>query len=212
MSIDVNYLHLLLVEDNADDAELLRKAIDEEVRGEWQVRHVSTLSQALETLCREKDLFDVVVLDLELPDAAGIAVVEKVRAQAPDLPLLVLTGRSNQELAVQALREGAQDCLLKSNLWGEYIYSAITSAVERNRLRRELVEMNQALWGDDPEHIGVAVDALEQVAAHLVRIEQLNDALERGGDENDATHIRLEVKQLIGDARRIIENSINAAK
>lgn len=104
---------VLLVEDNPGDANLIRRmlrTIDEHFR----VTHVTKLSEALEQL--EKDGIDVVLLDLGLPDSSGLETLARARAQAPDVPIIVITGLSERETAVQALSQGAQDFVAKERL------------------------------------------------------------------------------------------------
>ncbi|GAB6054281.1 hypothetical protein JCM17960_31010 [Magnetospira thiophila] len=93
--------------------------------------HVQTLALALEHLAR--DSFDVVLLDLSLPDSQGHATLEKVIAQAPDLPIVVLTGLDDEKFAMEAMQKGAQDFLVKGDGDGRLIARALRYAIERQR-------------------------------------------------------------------------------
>ena len=94
------------------------------------------LNEGLQRL-REK-AFDVALLDLNLPDAYGMETFERLRTEAPELPLIVLTGNNDDQLAVQILREGAQDYLLKHEAAGPLLAKSIRYAIERHRIRVEL--------------------------------------------------------------------------
>lgn len=105
----------LLIEDNPADARLLRELFNEEGSDFIEVEHVDCMGEA-ERVLSERE-FDIVVLDLGLPDASGLAAVQRVHKAAPRVPLVVLTGRDDDDtLAAQALQEGAQDYLVKSQI------------------------------------------------------------------------------------------------
>ncbi len=86
---------------------------------------------------REKT-FDVALVDLKLPDAHGMQAFERLCVAAPQLPLIVLTGNQDDRLAVQILRQGAQDYLLKHEATGPLLAKAIRYGIERHRIRFEL--------------------------------------------------------------------------
>ncbi|HEY1189671.1 MAG TPA: PAS domain S-box protein, partial [Gemmata sp.] len=131
-------LRVLLVEDNAGDAELVREALEGVARPRPVVLHATTLAGARHAPC------DVMLLDLNLPDSHGLDTLRRARAAGPATPIVVLTGHGDDAVALAALREGAEDYLVKGCLDGPTMYRAIRYAVERNRaaehLRRALVE------------------------------------------------------------------------
>jgi len=132
---------VLLVEDNPGDARLLRDMLNEEGAGETDLTHVECLGEAEEHLAARA--VDVILLDLVLPDAQGLAVVRRARAAAPGVPLVVLTGLDDEALAVQALQEGAQDYLVKGQIETRGLLRALRYAVERKTLEeryRSLME------------------------------------------------------------------------
>jgi two-component system, cell cycle response regulator len=111
-------LKILLIEDDPDDAELLL-ALLEEVGHQGEVVHEKLLTLGLRRLANEK--FDVVFLDLSLPDSWGIETLQKVRKTAPSLPVILMTGAAMPEISVQAAQEGAAGFLLKSELTAEQV-------------------------------------------------------------------------------------------
>jgi two-component sensor histidine kinase len=122
----------LLVEDNPGDARFLQEVVADAgtPRLEWVT--VDRLSDALQRLRAER--FDVVLLDLSLPDTQGFETFERTCAQAPDVPIVVLTGLDDEELAVRTVQSGAQDYLVKGQIDGHLLVRAIAYAIERARL------------------------------------------------------------------------------
>ena len=121
----------LLVEDNPADARLIREMLKDSPAGAFQLQHAARLDAALERLRREK--FDVVLLDLGLPDSQGMNTLKLVQETHHGLPIAVLTGLDDQTFAVEALRAGAQDYLVKGRFDGDLLVRSIRYAVERKR-------------------------------------------------------------------------------
>ncbi len=125
-------VHLLLVEDNPVDALALKEALEEAKGARFAISHVQTLAEAKERVAHED--FQVVVLDLGLPDSQGLETFVEVRAYAVATPIVVLSGLDDEALAIETLRKGAQDYLIKDR-WDRHILSrAINYAIERHRL------------------------------------------------------------------------------
>jgi PAS domain S-box-containing protein len=133
-----NLIRVLLVEDNSGDARLLREAVAE-VRGpEFEWVTVDRLGEGLRRLREER--FDVVLLDLSLPDAHGFDTFARAAEEAPTLPIVVLTGLDDEELAVRTVQAGAQDYLVKAHVDGHLLVRAIRYAIERRRSTHALEE------------------------------------------------------------------------
>ena len=126
---------ILIVEDNPDYALLTAEMVREPGRNAI-ADTVSTLSGALELIADEE--FDCVLLDLSLPDSDGVAGLTRVRAQAPGLAVVVLSGTDDEAIAIGAVRDGADDYLLKGRVDPEMLGRAVNYAIERRRLAREL--------------------------------------------------------------------------
>jgi PAS domain S-box-containing protein len=124
-------IRVLLVEDNPGDARLLREVVREAEGAHIQLTHVDTLAKALGKL--DSDQFDVVMLDLSLPDADGLDTLVRTHARAPSVPIVVLTGLDDEALAIRAVREGAQDYLVKGQVTGQLLVRAMRYATERKR-------------------------------------------------------------------------------
>ena len=131
-------LRILVVEDNPADADLIHEMLPQTGPLNFQIESVSRLSGALARL--ESKGIDLVLLDLGLPDSQGLQTFQKLQKAAPDIPVIVLTGTDDQELAVAAVRDGAQDYLVKGRIGGDLLVRAARYALERERLISELRE------------------------------------------------------------------------
>lgn len=127
---------ILLIEDNPGDARLLREALGETRNVQFSLRHAERLSDGLKRLGEER--FDVILLDLSLPDARGMDAVVRLHKQLPDVPTVVLTGLNDETLALETLRQGAQDYLIKGQVDGPLLVRAIRYAIERKGVEQEI--------------------------------------------------------------------------
>jgi diguanylate cyclase (GGDEF)-like protein/PAS domain S-box-containing protein len=134
-----NALQVLLVEDNAGDARLLREMFSKERQDSFELTHFLRLSEAMIHLA--KGNVDIVLLDMGLPDAHGLDTVRQVHTVAPGVPLIVLTGLDDEALAAEAMKEGAQDYLIKGQIENRALPRALRHAIERHR-------MQEALFGE----------------------------------------------------------------
>jgi len=164
-------LRVLLVEDNATDALVVCDELAHAVEVAFVVEPATRLQAALALLAGA--VFDVVLLDLSLPDCDGLDTFLRLRAAAPELPVVVLSHRNDEALALQAVHAGAQDYLVKGGAEG-LLVRAIRYAIERGSAA-------QALHGSEARLAGVvdsAMDAIISVDARQ-RIVLFNAAAER---------------------------------
>ncbi len=129
-------IQVLLVEDNPGDARLFQRMLAGVTSPRFELTHVERLSKALEHL--DSAHCDAVLLDLQLPDAQGFSTFGQVHQHAPQLPVIVLTGLDDESLALTAVREGAQDYLIKGQINTDLLVRAIRYAIERKRVAEEL--------------------------------------------------------------------------
>lgn len=127
---DASRVRILLVEDNPGDADLVRDAFAQ-AKADVDLVHVERLSHALEAA--SKGAFDLVLLDLSLPDAFELTGVSSVRMKFPNLPVVVLTALDDERLAAKAVAEGAQDYLIKGDLPAPLLVRAVRYAIEREQ-------------------------------------------------------------------------------
>jgi signal transduction histidine kinase len=142
-------LHVLLVEDNQGDARLLREMFSTEKPGSFELTHFLRMSEAMIHL--GKGNVDLVLLDLGLPDAHGLDTVRQAHAVAPSVPLIVLTGLDDEALAAEAMKEGAQDYLIKGQIENRALPRALRHAIERHRMQTEteLIRTQQLQFKDE---------------------------------------------------------------
>jgi signal transduction histidine kinase len=134
-AVEKKALRVLLVEDNAGDARLLREMFSKEKAGSFELTHKTRMSEAEVYLARGG--VDVVLLDMGLPDGQGIENLRRARAAAPDVVMMVLTGLDDEALAAEAIQEGAQDYLIKGQIENRALPRALRHAMDRQRMQAE---------------------------------------------------------------------------
>lgn len=134
---------ILLIEDNPADARLVQEFLMVAGTGKFQFEHADRLSTGLKLL--SVNGFDAVLLDLNLPDSQGLDTLKQLCARVPDMPILVLTGLQNEQIGLQAVKEGAQDFLLKGQVNESLITRSISYAMERKRTEALLRESERRL-------------------------------------------------------------------
>ena len=125
-------IRVLLVEDNPGDARLIREAFREADGNGFDLEWVENIAKALEHLADKET--DVILLDLTLPDSSGLETVRKMLAEAPESPIVVLSGHNDENLALAAVQNGAQDYLVKGELAGNLLGRALRYAIERHKM------------------------------------------------------------------------------
>jgi sigma-B regulation protein RsbU (phosphoserine phosphatase) len=128
-------MNVLVIEDNPGDMDLVRLRLMEGQNG-VTVQCASRLSDGLASMTSNPP--GVVLLDLNLPDSHGSETFRRVIEHSPNVPVVVLSGMDDQELATKAVHQGVQDYLIKNNLTGKQLERAIRYAVERQGLLRAL--------------------------------------------------------------------------
>ena len=141
-------INLLLLEDNPGDARLIREQLaDTDVS--FNLQCVDLLSKGLKCLVSQN--IDAVLLDLGLPDNQGLGAIEYLRAKKASIPIIVLTGLNDESVAIEAVRRGAQDYLIKGSITGSMLSRVIRYAIERKNyeeeLKRSLEKFTRALNG-----------------------------------------------------------------
>jgi PAS domain S-box-containing protein len=131
-------LRVLVVEDNQGDVDLIREALSDTGFVNFQIESVSRLSEALALL--KISGIDLILLDLGLPDSKGLETFRRLLEAKPHIPVIILTGNDDQGTATLAVKEGAQDYLIKGLPWGRLLVQSALYAIERKqRESRELL-------------------------------------------------------------------------
>jgi signal transduction histidine kinase len=160
-------MNALLVEDNPLDARLIQEYLSEAKDAPFSLEWVDNLSVAMERLAGAAA--DVLLLDLGLPESQGLDTLSTVLKQVPDIPVVVLTGLDDRELAYRAVGEGAQDYLFKSRVDGELLVRSMHYAIERRRTQEALRRYSEEL----EQMVRERTRELEEAQAELIRKEKL---------------------------------------
>ncbi len=114
-----NNIKILLIEDNPGDAFLIEEHLDEFADFSYKLKIVETFTEALNIL--KKRSFDVILLDLELPDSGGISTFVSIHNKNPLVPIIILTGLNNKTIESYALKKGAYEFLVKGQIEGRLL-------------------------------------------------------------------------------------------
>src|SRR5208282_3249687 len=129
-------IRALLIEDNPGDARLVREMLCGDRNKQFELDWADRLAAGLQRL--EQGGIDGVLLDLSLPDCRGLETIARVHAQAPEIPIVVLTGLDDESVMFGAVQNGAQDYLEKSHLDAESLTRAMRYAIQRKRAEQEM--------------------------------------------------------------------------
>jgi DNA-binding response OmpR family regulator len=125
-------IKVLLIEDNIGDYQLILRMLDKSETTKFELTHVSRLNAGLKLL--QNDIFDVILLDLGLPDCQGLESFQVTLKKHPSIPIIILTGLANEETGINAIKYGAQDYLVKGEFNGKLLVRAIQYAIERKKV------------------------------------------------------------------------------
>jgi signal transduction histidine kinase len=152
---------ILLIEDNLASARLLQEFLTQAQSQEFTLVHVKRLGEALQELSQCN--YDVILLDLTLPDSQGLSSLPPLICQAPSTPIVVLTNTNDEELAIEAVRQGAQDYLVKRQVNVDVLARSLRYAIERKQVLESLRTVNETLQ-----------IRVEERTAELVKANELN--------------------------------------
>jgi len=131
------------LEENLAHCEFNLEVLTPRNRELWFLIHVERLGVAIQYLSAQR--FDVVLLDLSLPDSFGLDTVRQLHELAPDIPVVVLTGVDDRELALQAMAIGAQDYLVKGQISAQLLERAVRYAIERKKAEVQIIKQEREL-------------------------------------------------------------------
>ncbi len=135
-------LRVLLVEDSPTDAQLFEHVFLRASSGNWHLVHAERLSDAID-FCRVQS-FNLALLDLRLPDSDGVETIAQFNQAVPDVPVIILTVFDDEELALQAMAQGAQDYLVKDQVTVQLLRRSIRYTIERSQILQQLRNSERA--------------------------------------------------------------------
>jgi signal transduction histidine kinase len=195
----VAVLRILLVEDNPGDVRLVREMLAEGSKQlVFKIEQVDTLAAGIEKTRRDR--FDAILLDLGLPDSKGLETFYNLHAVSPDVPIVVLTVLHDEDAAIEAVRGGAQDYLIKGRLEGELLTRGILYSIERKRsegvLRNRTVEAESAQVRSETYFDFLAHDIANLLSPIMAYAELISD------DSAAPSNTRVRAARIVEQVRR----------
>ena len=188
--------NILLIEDNPGDVRLVEIMLTQPTCSRFRLISSNSMADAIDTVSNES--IDVVLLDMSLPDGEGIENITRIKSRVPSIPIVVMTGRKDDEFALAAVKAGAQDYLIKGQIDESQLSRALHYSIERKHLQEQITHManhdqltglaNRELFRMRLEHaIGCAERRKESLAVFYLDLDHfkaINDALGHGiGDQ-----------------------------
>lgn len=187
----IDNMQILLIEDNPGDVRLIQEMLSEADAGACEITVFDRLETARPAL--EQGGYDVVLLDLTLPDSTGLETLSRLRPTVAAAAVIVLTGLNDEAAAVQALREGAQDYLVKDRMNPEVLWRSIRYAIERKGVEQKLLARERELEN------------------RTLDLEEVNAALKVLLKQREADKKELE-EQIVGNFRELVRPLLEKLK
>jgi DNA-binding NarL/FixJ family response regulator len=208
-------MKILLVEDNPADFMAFQEALANSKAGAHEIDHVDRLAAGLERVAAKP--FDVVLLDLTLPDSKGLPTLAAMHAKAGDVPIVVLTASDDDQLAIDVLQQGAQDYLVKGvvQVYPDLLIRSMRYAVERKRAEQKLRRTEAMLV--QAGKMG-AIGQLASGIAHEVKnplniiqqsVTYLEPELSRDGQAREVLQV---IREAVTTADRIIRGLLDLSR
>lgn len=172
-------IRLLMIEDNVLDVEIIREVLFDARWLSVTIEHCETLAAGIERLQKSQSPIDIALLDLNLIDAQGLQCFHQVHQTFPELPLIILSGNTDDTLALEAVQKGAQDYLVKGKFNTRLLQSSIYNAIERQKLLLELQDKTQKL-----QYLSEQLEQSNQTLERLATIDGLTQINNRRHFDN----------------------------
>jgi len=189
---------ILIIEDNIRDVRLIQEMLKDVKHPNFEYIHTEKLDEGLK--CLKDDKFDVLLLDLNLPDSTGMETFIKARNSSSNVPIVILSGQFDEEIAVEAVHQGAQDYLMKGEVDGKLLARSIFYAIERKSIEEELIKHRDHL----EELVEKRTLGLKEANKKLRR-----EIIERKQAEDEIRSSLEEKKILLDEIQQRIQNSLH---
>ena len=200
---------LLLIEDNPGDARILQNSLP--AGGDFQLQIAHTFAAGLRALQESNP--DLVLLDLSLPDSPSEQTINRARESFGEIPYIVFTGREDESLASEALRQGAQDYLVKGRFDADLVQRSIKYAIQRHRfeslISRERVE-KEVLQATEEVERRIGQDLHDSIQGTLSGVHFMLDALRK--DITTDQLAKPEIVAKLAELQTIVRDTINQTR
>jgi DNA-binding NarL/FixJ family response regulator len=170
-------IKVLLIEDNPDHVHLITEMLAEANNPIFELGHAGKLSTGLERL--EKDQFNLILLDLSLPDSKGSNTFVEINKQAPDLPVVVISALEDKKIALKAIQAGAQDYLIKGLMDSDMLERSIRYAIERKQAEKELKKARNGFETKVKKRTGDLAKANKKLKCEIKKHKQAQETVQR---------------------------------
>jgi len=194
-----NVIHILLIEDNLGDIRLIQEMIKDLEYTRIILKIQNDLSSGIKYLNQHK--FNLILLDLSLPDSHGLDTIEHVLKNANKIPIIVLTGTDNLILAIEAVKSGAQDYLIKGNINKRLLERSIYYSIERCKIMEKLKKSEEKY-----RQAFLRADFYKDIFTH--DMSNILQGIISGVEICNLSEIRLNEKKHLEDAAEIIERHV----
>ena len=202
-------IKVLLIEDEPSSVDLYQKIFKMSIKTLFEVMWADNLAKALEY--ERSDIFDIILLDLSLPDSRGFDTFVKVKEFSKDVPLIILTGSEDEELAIRAVSEGAQDYISKAKLECNMFLRSIDYTLERSQIQKDLRDVKNNLEVQVKERTAELLAEKDKLKRILIEsVGALAAALEKrdpytAGHQRRVAQLSIAIAKFIGRSQNEID-------
>jgi len=196
-------IEILAIDDNPYAMRLIREVLSDVPRLKFRMDQQQRLSDGLTALASQQ--FDIILLDLTLPDSVGLETFNTMQAEAPQTPIVILTNADDDRLALEAVRKGAQDYLVKNDMDGRILARSINYAIERHHATLEVQKLQEEVTNlTVREQRRIGQELHDGLGQHLTGVGLMAKSLQSRleAESSPAAADAAELSELITEAKR----------